>query len=147
MSMGTSACFAEVISEDNIKKILGKKSRKLTSFINLFNKLEEDEGASSLIEYLEDGNLNAISDPDDKDIKRLNTLWTEIRDTVMLNTSMELVVSYHDKDSEGDGYDEVEGLYFEFPHGDLYQPTPEYTRLKERFGDEVVKRCFYTVWG
>ena len=144
--MGTSACFAEVISEANIKKILGKKSRKLTSFINLFKKLEENEGASSLIEYLEEGNGNAVSDPDDKDIKRLDTLWTEIRDTVMLNTSMELLVSYHDKDSVGDDYDEVEGLYFEFPHGDLYEKTPAYKRLCERLGDDVVKRCFYTVW-
>ena len=147
MSMGTSACFAEVISEDNIKKILGKKSRKLTSFIKLFNKLEESEGASCLIEYLVEGNLNAISDPDDKDIKRLDTLWTEIKDTVMLNTSMELIVSYHDKESDGDNYDEVDGLYFEFPHGDLYEKTPAYKRLRERLGDEVVKRCFYTVWG
>lgn len=147
MSMGTSACFAEVISEANIKKILGKKSRKLTSFIKLFNKLEEAEGASCLIEYLVEGNLNAISDPDDKDIKRLDTLWTDIRDTVMLNTSMELIVSYHDKESEGDNYDEVDGLYFEFPHGDLYQKTPAYKRLCKTLGDNVVNRCFYTVFG
>ena len=53
MSMGNSACFAEVIEPKNIRRILGKEDgRKLTSFIRLFNKLEEDEGASSLIEFL-----------------------------------------------------------------------------------------------
>ena len=146
MPMGSSACFDEVIEDKFIKKILGKdKAKKLNQFKKLFEKLEEDEGASSLIEYLTDGNPNAVSDDEDKNIQKLDSLWTEIKDTVKANTSIDLEVCYHDSD-DGDCYDEVEGLYFAFSHNQLYKPTPALKRLKERFGDEVVERKFYTVF-
>ena len=76
MSMGNSACFAEVIEPKKIRLILGnlEDGRKLTSFIRLFNKLEEDEGASCLIEFLTDGNDNAVSEPDGKDLVKLRGL-------------------------------------------------------------------------
>lgn len=52
MSMGSSATFAEVVEQETIKKILGKrKAAKLDRFIELFNKLEE--GASSLIDFIQ----------------------------------------------------------------------------------------------
>ena len=148
MSMGNSACFAEVIEPKNIRRILGKEDgRKLTSFIRLFNKLEEAEGASCLIEFLTDGNDNAVSDPDDKDLVKMRRLWTEITGKVKNKTGLDLNVDFHDSESEGDNYDEVDGLYFEFFHAQLYQPTPKFKALKKLYGDDVVNRCFYTVFG
>lgn len=149
MSMGNSACFAEVIEPKTIRRILGNLSdgRKLTSFIRLFKKLEEDEGASCIIEFLTDGNDNAVSDPDGKDLAKLRSLWTEIADKVKEKTGLDLNVDFHDSDSEGDNYDEVDGLYFEFYHAQLYKPTPKFEALKKLYGEDVVKRCFYTVFG
>lgn len=148
MSMGNSACFAEVIEPKNIRRILGKEDgRKLTSFIRLFNKWEEAEGASCLIEFLTDGNDNAVSDPDGKDLGKLRSLWTEITGKVKDKTGLDLDVGFHDSDSEGDSYDEVDGLYFEFSHAQLYQPTPKFKALKKLYGNDVVNRCFYTVFG
>ena len=148
MSMGNSACFAEVIEPKTIRRILGKEDgRKLPSFIKLFNKLEEDEGASCLIEFLTDGNDNAVSDPDGKDFVKLRSLWTEITGKVKDKTGLDLNVDFHDSDNEGDSYDEVDGLYFEFFHAQLYQPTPKFKALQKLYGDDVVKRCFYTVFG
>ena len=148
MSMGNSACFAEVIEPNNIRRILGKEDgRKLTSFIRLFNKLEEAEGASCLIEFLTDGIDNAVSDPDGKDLVKLRSLWTDITGKVKDKTGLDLNVDYHDSDSEGDTYDEVGGLYFEFFHAQLYQPTPKFKALQKLYGEDVVKRCFYTVFG
>lgn len=148
MSMGNSACFAEVIEPKNIRRILGKEDgRKLTSFIRLFNKWEEAEGASCLIEFLNDGDDNAVSDPDGKDLVKLRSLWTEITGKVKDKTGLDLDVGFHDSDSEGDSYDEVDGLYFEFSHAQLYQPTPKFKALKKLYGDDVVNRCFYTVFG
>lgn len=148
MSMGNSACFAEVIEPKSIRRILGKEDgRKLTSFIRLFNKWEEAEGASCLIEFLNDGDDNAVSDPDGKDLVKLRSLWTEITGKVKDKTGLDLDVGFHDSDSEGDSYDEVDGLYFEFFHAQLYQPTPKFKALKKLYGDDVVNRCFYTVFG
>ena len=149
MSMGNSACFSEVIEPKKIRRILGnlEDGRKLTSFIRLFNKLEEDEGASCLIEFLTDGNDNAVSDPDSKDLVKLRSLWEEITGKVKDKTGLDLNVDFHDSDGEGDNYDEVDGLYFEFFHSQLYQPTPELKSLQKLYGDDVVNRCFYTVFG
>lgn len=149
MSMGNSACFAEVIEPKNIRRILGNLSdgRKLTSFIRLFKKLEEDEGASCIIEYLNDGNDNAVSDPYGKDFVKLRSLWTEITGKVKEKTGLDLNVDFHDSANEGDNYDEVDGLYFEFFHSQLYQPTPKFKALQKLYGENVVNRCFYTVFG
>lgn len=148
MSMGNSACFAEVIEPKNIRRVLGKEDgRKLTSFIRLFNKLEEAEGASCLIEFLTDGNDNVVSDPYGKDLVKLRSLWTEITGKVKDKTGLDLDVGFHDSYSEGDSYDEVDGLYFELSHAQLYQPTPKFKALKKLYGDDVVNRCFYTVFG
>lgn len=149
MSMGNSACFAEVIEPKAIRRILGNPDdgRKLTSFIRLFNKLEDGEGASCLIEFLTDGLPNTVSDPDSKDLVKLRSLWTEISGKVKDKTGLDLNVDYHSSDDEGDSYDEVDGLYFEFFNSQLYQPTPKFKALKKLYGDKVVNRCFYTVFG
>ena len=147
MSMGSCAAFAEVVEPENIKKILGKrKAAKIDRFIELFKKLEEDEGASSLIEYLQDGNANVVNDPEDPELVELDQLWTDISDTVKQKTGLDIFVNYHD-DDDGDCYDEVEGLFFDFNTRQLYQPTEAFKKLQKKYGTEVVTRSFYTIFG
>ena len=148
MSMGNSACFDEVIVDNNIKKILGKEhSRKLTSFRKLFAKVAENEGESCVLEYIVDHNPNAVNDPESKDIRKLDGLWADISSQVKAKTGLDLAVCYHNSSEEGDSYDEVDGLYFAFSTNQLYRPTKAYANLMKLYGEDVVDRKFYTVFG
>ena len=146
MSMGSSAAFAEVVEPETIKKILGKrKEAKLDRFIELFNTLQEGEGASSLIDFVQEGEQNAVSDPEDPELAELDQLWDDIADAVKQKTGLDIYVNYHDAD-DGDCYDEVEGLFFDFNHSQLYQPTEAFKKLQKKYGKEVVTRSFYTIF-
>jgi len=146
MSMGSSAAFAEVVEPETIKKILGKrKEAKLDRFIELFSKLQDDEGASSLIDFIQEGEQNAVSDPEDPELAELDQLWDEISSAVKDKTGLDIFVNYHDAD-DGDCYDEVEGLFFDFSTGQLYQPTEAFKKLRKKYGEEVVTRSFYTIF-
>jgi len=146
MSMGSSAAFAEVVEPETIKKILGKsKAAKLDRFIELFNSLEEAEGASCLIDFVQEGEQNAVSDPDDPELAELDQLWDDICDAVKQKTGLDIYVNYHDAD-DGDCYDEVEGLFFDFSTSQLYQPTEAFKKLQQKYGKEVVTRSFYTIF-
>lgn len=141
--MGNVACFDEVIEAKNIKKILGKEhSRKLTSFIKLFGKVAEEEGASCVIDTI----VDHITDSASKDIQKLAALWTDINQLVKDKTGLDLDVHYHDSASDGDCYDEVNGLYFAFSHSQLYKPTKAYANLMKLYGEKVVERKFYTIF-
>ena len=145
MSMGNSACFDEVIEDNYITKILGKEhSQKLTSFRKLFDKVADDEGASCVIDYIVEHCKWAVTDPENKDIQELDTLWTDIRTLVKEKTGLDLDVCYHESEDE---YDEVDGLYFALDTNQLYKPTKEYENLMKLYGKDVVDRKFYTVFG
>lgn len=143
MSMGSSAAFAEVVEPETIKKILGKrKAAKLDRFIELFEK--SNEGASCLIDFIQEGDANAVSEPTDSpELVELDQLWDDISDTVKQKTGLDIYVNFHDAD---DCYDEVEGLFFEFDTCQLYQPTEAFKKLQKKYGKEVVTRSFYTVF-
>lgn len=146
MSMGSSAAFAEVVEPETIKKILGKrKAAKFDRFVELFNSLEEGEGASSLIDFIQEGEQNAVSDPEDPELAELDQLWDDISDTVKQKTGLDIYVNFHNAD-DGDCYDEVEGLFFDFSNSQLYQPTEAFKKLQKKYGKEVVTRSFYTVF-
>ena len=147
MSMGNCACFDEVIEDKSIKKILGKAhSRKLTSFRKLFTKVADEEGEYCVIDYLVDHIPSAVSDPESKVIQKLDTLWKSIRSLVKDKTGLDLLVCYHNSTDVGNSYDDVDGLYFAFSHNQLYKPTKVYANLMKLYGDDVVKRKFYTIF-
>ena len=146
MSMGTCAAFAEVIEPKFVKKIVGKKlAPKVTRFIDSFEKLEEKEGASSLIEFLR-GDDGAVTDPQEKSLVKLLAMWVELSNAVFQETGLNLEVDFHDVDNDGDRYDEVDGLFFSFDNFDLYEPTPQFKALQDKLGKDVVERKFYTVY-
>ena len=144
--MGSSAAFAEVVEPETIKKIIGtRKAAKVDRFIELFKKLEEDEGASCLIDFIQEGEQNAVSDPEDPELVELDQIWDDISDTVKQKTGLDIYVNFHDM-NDGDCYDEVEGLFFDFCTSQLYQPTEAFKKLQKKYGKEVVTRSFYTIF-
>lgn len=161
MAMGTSACFADVITDKNLRRILGKgQSRLVNQLRKLIDKHcnadEDDEkkgeeeevprnSIDELTNYLSYGDTHDLSSLDHPDIPKITKTFKSIRDKVKDETGLAILVGWHDPDT-GDSYDEIGGVFFHFATCELYRPTPKFNELKKKFGD-VVDRCFYTEFG
>lgn len=86
-----------------------------------------------------------MSDPEAPELAELDQLWDDISDTVKQKTGLVIYVNYHDP-NDGDCYDGVEGLFFDFSTSQLYQPTEAFKKLQKKYGKEVVTRSFYTIF-
>jgi len=142
MSMGYDACFADVIEEKAVAKIINN-SDLVGNFINEFNNLinnDESEYTPLELATLLNDNDNSLSGTD------ILKLWQEICSQFHMATKLHLYVSYHNAEKEGDIYDEVDGLYFHISTEELYEPSPAYKALTEKFGN-VIQRSFYVYFG
>ena len=150
MSMGYSACFSEHIEDDKLKKVLGTDAEKLDELKNLIDKLSDSESTDDIVRWLDEDDASYFSDAEvveTDDFIRLKTLWTEIMAKVKEETGLKLYINYHDADNNGSSYDDVDGVFFDFGHDALYQPTPEFQDMRKKFGDDIVTRHFFTEFG
>ena len=74
-------------------------------------------------------------------------MWHKLYTAFKEATGIELLVDYHNKNDEGDRYDEVDGMFFCVCVSELYQPTENYKKLMEKFGKNVIDRKFYVSFG
>ena len=149
MSMGYSACFSEHIENDDLKKILGTDAEKLDQLLEAIDAVSDDESHDNVVRWLDDDDIGFLADrdsPTSEPFIRIKQLWTGIKDKVKAETGLRLYINYHDSEN-GSNYDDVSGVFFDFSHAELYQPTPAYVELKRKFGDNVVTRHFYTEFG
>ena len=146
MSMGYSACFTEHVSDDNLKKILGDEADKLDQLKKLIHD-NEDESTDDLVRFLDDGDIGGLNDAEADGIKQLTKLWTAIKKRVKKETGMKLYINYHDSDNSGSCYDDVDGVFFDFAHGELYKPSAKFQKLRKKFGDNVIERQFFVEFG
>lgn len=151
MSMGYSACFSEHIENDDLKKILGKTAgRKVNQLIKAIDKVSDDECHDNVVRWLDEDDTGNLSDRDAATTKpfiRIHKLWTAIKDKVKAETGLRLYINYHNRADNGSSYDELDGVFFDFNHRDLYQPTQAFVELKKKFGDGIVARHFFTEFG
>ena len=150
MSMGYSACFSEHIEDDKLKKVLGTDAEKLDELKTLIDKLSESESTDSVVRWLDEEDSSYLSDEElveTDDFTRLKTLWTEIMAKVKEETGLHLYINYHDSENNGSSYDDVDGVFFDFHHDALYQPTKAFQDMRKKFGDDIVTRHFYTEFG
>ena len=150
MSMGYSACFTEHIEDDKLKKVLGTDAGKFDELKSLIDKLSDSESTDDIVRWLDDDDASYLSDEDlveTDDYRRLKTLWAEIMAKVKEVTGLKLYINYHDSDNNGSSYDDVDGVFFDFGHDALYQPTPAFQDMRKKFGDDIVTRHFYTEFG
>ena len=146
MSMGYSACFTEHVSDDNLKKILGDEADKLDQLKKLIDDCE-NECTDDLVRYLDDGDIGGLNDAEADGLKQLKKLWAAIQKRVKKETGLKLYINYHDSSDNGSCYDDVDGVFFDFAHGELYKPSAKFQKLRKKFGKDVVERQFFVEFG
>ena len=132
MGMGYGANFDVIIAEEDVKKICSREGAKLDSLINEYGSSWEDVAQAS--EY-----SNEIEGVDEKGN---NVIWDAIEVVLKAfkeRTGIGLDFHYHDSDSHGDRYDEVNGVYYSLNWNDCYQITPQYKQLREIGVDATMK--------
>ena len=149
MSMGYGANFAETISKENLIKVVKDKGL-VNNFIEKFTNYRFAEGETADYDEL----AMTVSGEDIRDIdleskrfKELKALWDKIAQKFKDETDIDLYIGFHDAGDEGDCYDEVDGLFFNFYHRDLYEPTKAYKDMMAKFGEDIVERKFYVNFG
>lgn len=150
MGMGYGANYADVVADKNVKKIVGKKL--LDDFMKKYEAaLDSDE--LPLFDIIDTLNYTAVMAPDKKfnddtpERVALRKAWIAVHDKFKEKTDVDLLVEFHDSEESGGRYDEVDGLYFCISQEDLYQPTPAYQKMMDKFGKNVVERKFYVSFG
>lgn len=140
MSMGTSACFAEEITETTIRAVVGYK---------LYDDFIEARTAVATSDdfYPGEGSLEDFDlDTDDPTVAKFLELVDSISKKFLAETNIHISLCYHGDDC-GDRYDEVAEWYWDADSSDLYAPTPALVKLRETYGKDAYKRNFYTVYG
>ena len=151
MGMGYGANYADVVADKTVQNIVGKKL--LDDFMEKYEAFLDSNEELSAFDITDTLNYTAVMAPDKKfnddtpESVALRKAWYAIHDKFKEQTDVDLLVEFHDSEENGGRYDEVDGLYFCISQVDLYQPTPAYQKMKERFGDDVVERKFYVTFG
>jgi methionine synthase II (cobalamin-independent) len=149
MSTGYCANYAETISKENLIKVV-KDKRLVNNFIKKFTnyRFAECETADydELAMTVSGEDIRDI-DQESKRFKELKALWDKIAKKFKDETGIDLYINYHDANADGDCYDEVDGLYFNFYHRDLYKPTKAYKDMMAKFGEDIVERQFFVQFG
>jgi len=120
MGMGYGAGYADVVEESFIKKHNPSEFKAFMAAIERAH-ISLDEAAKA-IEY-DDQDLLCESiqnvwegKSNEKEIKGLikeiDKAWTSLRRTFNRKTGLSLDMGFHDKDNEGDRYDDINGYYF-----------------------------------
>lgn len=142
MSMGYSAYVSEVIDNETLAKIVGDKAL-VDDFVKQYNEYDfEDLSHSELNESI---NLYHNKKRDESKYAEIYKVWHKLYTAFKEATGLTLLVDYHNQKDEGDSYDEVDGMFFCVYRNEIYQPTENYKKLMEKFGDDVVERKYYVV--
>lgn len=140
MSMGTSACFAEEITEKTIRAVVGDKL--YDEFVEARDAVIKNED----VYPVEGGLENFDMDADDPSVAKFLELVDSVSKKFLDATGIHIDLCYHEPDC-GDCYDEVGDWYWDADSSDLYTPTPALVQLREKYGKDAYKRNFYTVFG
>ena len=146
MSTGYGANYAETISKENLIKVV-KDKRLVNNFIKKFTNYRFAECETADYDEL----AMTVSGEDIRDIDQDSKRFKELRDKIAKKfkdeTDIDLYINYHDANDDGDCYDDVDGLFFNFCHRDLYKPTKAYKAMMAKFGEDIVERKFYVIFG
>lgn len=129
MAMGHAGYTAITLNVDRLELL------QLKSYSNLKKVLELSEDEKyELHEAIEFDRIKTL----DESLMKYADYVEEFRLEFFEKTGIKVYLGYHDKENNGDIYDEVEGLYFELDFGDVYQMTDEAIDLSRRaaFGFE-----------
>jgi len=124
MGMGYGAGYADVINDEFVKKTCPDEIKKLEAvFISHFQDWESFAREAQYGEFEND------------EIKKAYLALTQTFDN---KTGLELCIGFHDKEDEGDRYDDVNGSYWHV--GGVYQLTEASKRCEQ----EIERKLFVT---
>ena len=135
MGMGYGAGYADTVEESFVKKHAPSEFKSFTAAIakaHISLKFISRQvigiqfvvgayldDAAKAIEYndtIEYNDQDWEGEPNENEIKELikeiNKAWTSLRRTFSRKTGLSLDMGFHDKDNEGDRYDDINGYYF-----------------------------------
>jgi hypothetical protein len=146
MGMGYGANYADVVEEPFIASICKKE---FDDFKNAFSEWEtmeeeiEEEDLQDLdfLELFEYGEYHRVKDCSNVKLSVLCKTYDILLKTFYEKTNgLSLYYRIHDKEDNGDRYDEVDGFFWEV--SEVYK----YTDAGEKY-KEFIKRCFYVTYG
>jgi hypothetical protein len=139
MSSGYSANCGWTIDWENIKKIVPKEVKELEELVNPHNITIDDICRAFEYELFEDLCEDYEDDCDDF-TDSIKKLFTSIQDKFKEVTDLEIIPGYHDRESSGDIYDNIDGGYF------IVDGVTEFTAAGKKYQNEIQK-SFWVGWG
>lgn len=153
MSMGHAGAFAIVIEEEDLKKL------NLEELL-LFYQVVEAAGATvenvaNVVMYDDYANEDTYVDnmyydddiTEDEIVERTRPIieaYEKLREAFKARTGLELFLSNHNSEDDGDIYDGVSGCFWSLSFSDVYMLTPDAKKLKETIPFEIQH---YVVFG
>jgi hypothetical protein len=132
MGMGYGACFEWVVSEESVKKACEEEYNIVD---NLFDKYEVSwEDLARAIRY-----DDVIDELEDNESDEVYFAFQQLVKRFKEQTDLTLDLGYHNRDDDGDRYDEVDGCFFTVNFGEIYELTPVGKKAKEQGIDIKVK--------
>lgn len=134
MGMGYGANYADIVSQEFVEETAPME------FANFLQALENVE--ANLDSFAQDTQNDGMfgedeeTDYGDEVDQAFDALVNKFQEV----TGLSLTLNYHNRDDEGDRYDDVDGIYWEV--GGVY----ELSEAGKRYQDEIT-RCTFVVFG
>jgi len=128
MSMGYGANFAEVIEDKDLKKLCPKEFKALINALDQSDEGHDLESFARALAYDEELDENVMS------------LYENLKTAFEKKTKLSLGLAFHDKEDDGDRYDEINGAYWNV--SEMYQLSPAGKKLSK-----YVQRKFFVTFG
>jgi hypothetical protein len=126
MGMGYGANYADVVEQDELKKLVPMEFKALENAVLK----EDDEDLDFYLSEIACGN----------DVpEEVQDAYHKIVDAVYEKTKMSVEVFYHNSEDHGDRYDEIEGVFWHVDN--LYIENPQIPR---GFRQKVTRNFFVT---
>jgi hypothetical protein len=136
MGMGTFACHATTVSEEFISS-LPTAGPILHRLLNL---IEVNDIDDAVLSETRDDLHEDLAGENEELSKEIIALYNAIREAFHDDTGLYLCADYHDRENEGDRYDEVDGLYWEV--SGVYEMTPAAKKIADH-----IQHVNFTKWG
>ncbi len=139
MGMGYAGGYADVIDQENLIK-LGKCGTILKQLEEVLDK--EGYCLESFASGLRSDCYEMDDAPSNKCFKLYESLKKEFK---KISGGLELELSFHDSDEEGDRYDDVNGAYWSVEG--LYEETKKFKNFKKKFKKIKIERAHFVNFG
>lgn len=143
MSSGYGANYADVIDENNIRKIpgCGKLLNELHACFNDAQKTLFTDCDIHFDKFAMDIAHEYDNIPEEL-FRQAERIYQELQHVFNKQTGLELYLGYHDSDNDGDCYDDVNGSYWCV--AGCYTVSKCYAKSKSRFGINIPRLHFVT---